>query len=344
MSQFEDLIREWDEMMCMESDAASLEEHEISFAQEQRILDLTAEYIHKLGGIQKESDHRGSQFADRLLRTVNVGERDRDQVREICQRFLSSVGMIFRDEISRDLPRAKRLAARQFVIDWSTGDFLGRWPDLSVEFSIRDSLVYCVEHIAGAEEKIGEAMVSLYLAELWDGNVRIPRLTLKAKVASSLIFQWEDGSISIDTKVTEESKSVIEETELQRDECFTLVELSSPILAYFRDRLEGSQRRLSVALLNKSTRGNPHVKTLEEVDRIELNDNDPSFERVRRFVNTARNRYGIEVKLLLDTLAETSYYETAEAIAVANTTAIVNRSKVVKSVNRLKQIPSLIGQ
>jgi hypothetical protein len=324
MSQFEDLIREWDEMMCMESDAASLEEHEISFAQEQRILDLTAEYIHKLGGIQKESDHRGSQFADRLLRTVHVGERDRDQVREICQRFLSSVGMIFRDEISRDLPRAKRLAARQFVIDWSTGDFLGRWPDLSVEFSIRDSLVYCVEHIAGAVEKLGDAIVSQYLAELREGNVRIPRLTLKAKVAYSLIFQWEDASISLGdpTLATSTSHSQF---------------IKSPIFEYFSELLEQSQQRLEHELMSKADPENPNVVTSWIIDEMELTDSDPIHDQISNWLVNVGKYSEISQEHLVRKLAEVAYIQASEAIAREQPKAIEKRVKVVKSLNSLRR-------
>ncbi len=324
MSQFEDLIREWDEMMCMEFDAAPLEEHGISFVQEQRILDLTAEYIHKLGDIQKESDHRGSQFADRLLRTVHVGEWDRDQVRKICQRFLSSVGMIFRDEISRDLPRAKRLAARQFVIDWSTGDFLGRWPELSVEFSIRDSLVYCVEHIGGAEEKLGDAIVSQYLADLREGNVRIPRLALKAKVASSLIFQWEDATVPLGDPTPETSTS-------------NLQFISSPIFAYFRELLEQSQQRLEHELMSKPDPENPNVVTSRIIDEMELADSDPIHDQVSSWLVNVGKYSGISQEHLVQKFAEVAYIQASEAIVRELPKATEKRVKVVKSLNSLRR-------
>jgi hypothetical protein len=324
MSQFEDLIREWDEMMCLESDAASLEEHGISFAQEQRILDLTAQYICKLEGIQKESDNRGADFADRLFKNVQVDDRHRAQVREICQRFLSSVGMVFRDEIPRDLPRSKRLSARRFVVDWSTGDFLGRWPELGVEFSIRDSLVYCVEHIAGAEEKVGDAIVSQYLADLLEGNVRIPRLALKAKVASSLIFQWEDATVPLGdpTPATSTSNSQF---------------ISSPIFAYFRELLEESQQRLEHELMSKSDPENPNVVTSRIIDEMELTDSDPIHDQVSNWLVNVGKYSGISQEHLVQKFAEVAYVQASEAIVRDLPRATEKRVKVVKSLNSLRR-------
>jgi len=324
MSQFEDLIREWDEMMCVESDVASLEDHGISFAHEQRILDLTALYICKLEGIQKESDNRGADFADRLFQNMHIDDRHREQVREICQRFLSSVGMIFRDEIPRDLPRAKRLAARGFVIDWKTGDFVGHWPELDVKFSIRDSLVYCVEHIAGAVEKLGDAIVSQYLAELREGNVRIPRLTLKAKVASSLIFQWEDASISLGDPTLAISTSHSQF-------------IKSPIFEYFSELLEQSQQRLEHELMSKADPENPNVVTSWIIDEMELTDSDPIHDQISNWLVNVGKYSDISQEHLLQKFAEVAYIQASEAIVRELPKATEKRVKVVKSLNSLRQ-------
>jgi len=324
MSQFEELIREWDVMMCMEFDAASLEVHGISFVHEQRILDLTAQYIRKLEGIQKDSNTRGSDFADRLFLSMQVAEHRRNQVREICQRFLSSVGMVFRDEIPRELPRSKRLGARRFVVDWSTGTIVGQWPELGIEFPVRDSLVYCVEHIAGAEEKLGEDIVSQYLAELQEGIVQIPRLTLREKVASSLVFQWEHASVSLENPAPATSTSVSQ-----------LV--SSPILVYFRERLEESQRRMEQALMSKPEPENPNVVALRVIDEIELADSDPIHEQVSNWLSNVGKYSGISQDHLVQKFEEVAYAEASEAIVREMPQATEKRVKVVKSLNSLRR-------
>jgi hypothetical protein len=322
MSQFEDLIREWDDMMSMEFDAASLDEHGISFVQEQRILDLTAQYICKLEGIQKDSDTRGADFADRLLQTAQVEDRYRAQVREICQRFLSSVGMIFRDEIPRDLPRTRRLGARQFIINWRNGIFVGKWPELGIEFPLRDSLVYCAEHIAGAEEKLGDTIVSLFLSELTKGTVQIPRMALVAKEASSLVFQWKDASVSLGDPIPTPSADFLQLH-------------SSPILAYFRERLEESQRRLEQALMSKPEPENPNVLALRVIDEIELAGSDPIHEKVSAWLSNVGKYSGVSQADLVQKFEEVAYAEASEAIVLDMPKAIEKRVKVIKSLNSI---------
>ena len=332
MSQFEELIREWDEMMCIESDVASLEVHGISFVQEQRILDLTAQYIHTLERIQKESDRRGTDFADRLFQSLPAAEDRRDQVREICQRFLSSVGMIFRDEIPRDLPRSTRLSARRFVVDWSTRVVVGRWPELGIEFPLRDSLVYCVEHIAGTDEKLGEAIVLQYLSELRKGIVQIPRLTLVAKEASSLVFQWEDASVSLAEPSPATSTSVPQP-------------IISPMLVYFRERIEESQRRLEQELMSTPEPENPNVVALRVMDAIKLADSDPIHQQVANWLSSVGNYSGISQDQLVQNFEEVAYAEASEAIVREMPRAIEKRVKVVKSLNaiRRKQTRELVA-
>ncbi len=331
MSQFEELIREWDEMMCIEFDAAPLQVHGITFVQEQRILERTAQYIRKLEAIQIESDRHGTDFADRLFRSVRIDNQLHDKVREICQRFLSSVGMIFRDEIPRDLPRSERLSARRFIIDWSNGNFVGRWPELQIQFQLRDSLAYCVEHIAGADEKLGEAIVSQYLSELQTGTVQIPRLTLIASDASSLSFQWEDASVSLENP-TAMSASVV--PTMPENVQF---ESASPILTYFRSRIEESQRRLESAMMSKPEPENPNVLVLRVIDQIDLAEADPIREQVKKWIASVGNYSGLNENQLVQKFEEVAYAEASEAIVLELPHAVEKRSKVVKSLNALRR-------
>ena len=331
MSQFEELIREWDEMMCIEFDAAPLQVHGITFVQEQRILERTAQYIRKLEAIQIESDRRGTDFADRLFRSVRIDNQLHDKVREICQRFLSSVGMIFRDEIPRDLPRSERLSAGRFIIDWSNGNVVGRWPELQIHFQLRDSLAYCVEHIAGADEKLGEAIVSQYVSELQTGTVQIPRLTLISTDASSLTFQWEDASVS------PENPTAISACVVPTKSKNVQFESASPILTYFRSRIEDSQRRLESAMMSKPEPENPNVLALRVIDQIDLAEADPIREQVKTWIASVGNYSGLSEHQLVQKFEEVAYAEASEAIVLELSHAVEKRSKVVKSLNALRR-------
>lgn len=324
MSLFEDLIREWDEMMSIASGAISLEDHGISLVKEQRVLNLMARYIGKLEDMQRESDRRGSNFADRLINSLRIGEQHRDRIQEICQRFLSSVGMIFRDEIPRDLPRSKRLAARRFVVDWSSGNVVGQWPELGIAFSIRDSLAYCVEHVAGAVESFEQPIIEQYLADLQEGNLRIPRLTLIAKERFSLVFRWEDASVSL-------------ETSTQRDFNGVSDFATSPILVYFSERLEESQRRLEEELMAKAEPENPNVVASRVIDEIELADSDPIHERISKWLLNVGNYSGVSHDHLVKRFEEVAYAEASEAIVREMTAVTQKRVKVVKSLNLLRR-------
>jgi hypothetical protein len=326
MNDFAYLIREWNELMGRSSYGHASDSTCITIEQEQHVLELTARYIHRLEAIQSHADKRGSDFAERLVLSLEPEYDYTERILEICQRLLSSVGMTFRGEIPREIPRAKRLASRQFVIDWSNGDLVGAWPELEVTFPIRDAVEYCAEHMAGADEAILETLVLQYLRELRQGTMEIPRMTLESKGENTLTYRWEDASVSLDRDSTE----TIPTNKLQ--------ETKAPILVFLEDELRDAEGRAQsfMVQLHKDL----YVEVSQIIDEIELNEE--IVEQVESFVSKAVDFGGVEPALILNEMRNPAYYGAIEAIGLQNSEALHQCAGVFKAVNRLRKSPRIV--
>jgi hypothetical protein len=146
----------------------------------------------KLAKIRQCASEGVERFIDRLTATCTLPNELLLRLPVICDRFLTSVGLIFRDEIPSDeIPREERLKATSFTIDWSTAEVKGCWIELGVAFQVRDSLEYCAEHMAGASGDLIQLLSKQYLEDLAQGRITPPRFTEVERTDSSVTLRWQ---------------------------------------------------------------------------------------------------------------------------------------------------------
>ena len=146
----------------------------------------------KLAKIRQCASERVERFIDRLTATCTLPNELLLHLPLICDKFLTSVGHIFRDEIPRDeIPREERLKATSLTIDWSTAEVEGCWIELGVAFQVRDSLECCAEHMAGASGDLIQMLSKQYLEDLARGRITPLRFTEVERRDSSVTLRWQ---------------------------------------------------------------------------------------------------------------------------------------------------------
>jgi hypothetical protein len=319
--KFDALINEWQELMCLEEDSASLEDHGIAFIQEDHVLKLTAQYVYKLKTMQDALNSQAAVLVRRVLTSGALGENKYSLLTQLSERFLSSVGGSLRDEIPVDIPRSERRKARQFVIDWSNGSGMASWPELGVSFPLINSLLFCAEHYAGADEQTAQALTHQFIMLLRNGVVSIPRLAVVSREADKTSFSWEKAAVEID-----EANGPTKEEPIAEWSGASY----SAVYAYFQDQVLESQSRIHELLAKEATYVDPNVRTLSVIDRMEIDASSDVTEKAKAFLGHVVAYSGMTRQEALPLIASSAYAKASEAIMAGNDRLSTRRGRVAK--------------
>lgn len=322
-SQFTELVSEYDELMCIEPVPSEQVPLRLTPDREQRILDLTSRYIRELESIQQSHDSAAAAFAERLRNRDDIP--DCEFLEPICQRFLAGAGLTLRGEIPRSVSRSEKRKARRLIIRWADDDPVAIWDGIDVKFPLRDSLVFCAEHSAGADAELCEHLADQLMSDLRDGINIIRRLSLESHDDTQSIFRWETALASSDGAG---AAPVETESETAEDE--------SPIVSY----LEDCARSFDCGTHELQEVVNDSCQNIHEQVACIVAQNggqcDVSIQqRVEQFVQRAMQSCNSNEKLFA-AMSSAAYSGIAAAILNQNEPVMHQRVGVFQSVNHLK--------
>lgn len=203
-----------EEQLRGDSHAEILQRLGITQIREERVLEFTRRQIAAIDQSQRTHLEVAGQFAARVLQRLHEGgviESDSDFLMWSCNRFLAGVGSTLRREIPHTVSRSERRNIRRLVIDWQQNVPYASWLGVDVIFPLRQLLMFCAEHSAGAEGADANAMADQLLHELRGGIAVIPRLTIDYRDASRVILNWESRTAplsvgSVESRATEDRR------------------------------------------------------------------------------------------------------------------------------------------
>lgn len=324
--QFTELVSEYDDLMCIETVPSDLVELRLTPDREQRVLELTARYIRELDSIQQSHDSAAAEFAGRVRAqdATDTTCLDTEFLEPICQRFLAGAGMTLRGEIPRSIPRSKKRQSRRLIINWTHEPPLATWDEIGVEFPLRDSLLFCAEHSAGADTDLSARLADQLISDLRKGRTIIRRLSLESSDDQQSVYHW-------DTALAPSSEGAgaapVETADPAEEE--------SPIVSYLEDCAQSFDCGTHELSLEQSS-------ICENVDEqvagiIALNGGpcDIIQKRVEQFASRAM-QCGASNEKLLTAMSSAAYSGIAAAMRIGDEPVIDQRVKVFRSVNQLK--------
>jgi len=322
---FVDLINEWHELMCVEEGPASLEDYGISVLSEERVIELTAQYIGKLKGMRDKADSQSEEFSLNVARRLADDQRTPSSILDACDRFLTNVGTLFRGIIPKTFPRSVRRKSRNLVIDWSEASGQGNWLELDFSFSIEESLLFCAESLAGADSILADGMAKQLISDLKDGDVSLPRLTQVAKDKSTTTYYWESSVVSMVPSEVNASSESMPELNFRK---------ISPVLCEFEDMIHASQIEINGQLASEDEYKDPLSRAAAVMQRLVLPD-DGTSQRVNEFARKLSVYAGEEPNTLGQAMSDCAYWGTVAAIVHRDKKKLEKRLRVMKSCNAL---------
>jgi len=330
MSRFEELVAEWHDLMGIESEAYVGAGRDLTFVREDHVLDLTARYIRKLEELQQDHDARSSAFADRVLARLTAPDVDPGFLKQVCQRFIAGVGTTLRREIPDTVPRSQKVKARTLIIDWS-GNPTAQWHELKLSFPLREVLLFCAEHSAGADDTLGELLADQLLDDLRDNVPNVGRLSFVSLAENRSTYHWGSAVVRVDhpAQATAQTELVAEEPNVQE----------SPIESYLYD----CERQFARDIYVHSSGPNEHLKksnvevTILIDDMDEPDDDDPVKSRVSGFADNASSAVAGEIVRLLNAMSASTYMGLIDAYNRRDTNLLTRRGLVFKTIKLLRK-------
>lgn len=320
MTDLSERVAVWEELMGGGFDP---DPNSLQFVRDDRVVELTAQYINKLKTIQDGHNSDSAHFESRIRERVSEEELDLQHIEDICRRFLAGIEMTFLEEIPDSVPVSETNNLKTLEIDWTADPVSARWIEVDVCFSLLPALFFCAEHSAGADEGIREVLVDQLVSDL-QGGVATIGLALQSHDESMSVFHWSPAFVTLDEPS--------EDLPTPADEADYAIGLET----YLRDRELRMVARVHEHAAERSQLiQQANVAAMLAFDDMpEPDQNDPIHERVQFVINdypaTAQER-------ALDAMASSAMTRLIAAQAMGDLTLFNQVSPVLKSIKRVKR-------
>lgn len=194
-------------LKTIDEQAAALESHGITIVPDPTAMERINKFSQKIAARWLTFNQQVQSFSDALLEdpklvaALRSCKMSKDSFQKSCGRTIGDLLASFRSEIPLEIPRSSRVAAREFVIDWTNKDPQACWytkyPDeaLIQAFGITDLIKISAIHSGGQPAAVVEIFTELTLAMIKSGQLSIPRLTLIQSSSTLSQYRYEDPVI-----------------------------------------------------------------------------------------------------------------------------------------------------
>jgi hypothetical protein len=345
MSDLNELIRQWEDLLEFSSTTTESDsENPLEFIREDRVLELTNDYIGKLSEVQAEHDCNAVVFANRVRqRAQGEGiEAESEFLEEMCQRLIGGLEATLFNEIPKSVPRAERASAETLEISWESDPATASWKEVDVSFTLQPVISFCAQHSARADGEIRKLLVEQLMSDLRGGVAKIG-MALESHSDSKSVFVSQPAVVSLasSTEPSEQPAASPDRTETPVPRVAPLAPAAfapapavlSAMEVYLRDTRQYLAADVRFA-------GNMSDLTLEVTlkfdDMDELPNNDPMHDKIKEIVAIASENNAERAGKIVDAMSSAAFFGMTIAEASNNEALFIKRGRVLKGIKVLK--------